>query len=75
MYFRMVSRRNGRECGIPNAYKPVMEYIKENRLKEKLQDNILECFEYVYQKEDVTYMDVYLHVDGVTKVDAHSRFN
>ena len=60
---------------IPNAYKLVMEYIQENRLKEKLQDNILECFEYEYRKEDVTYMDVYLHVDGVTKVDAYSRFN
>lgn len=60
---------------IPNAYKLVMEYIRENRLKEKLQDNILECFEYEYQKEGVTYMDVYLHVDGATKIDGHLRFN
>lgn len=60
---------------IPNAYKMIMEYLQANNFKERQQDNILSCFEYVYKKNDVTYMDVYIHVDGVTKVDAFSQFN
>ena len=60
---------------IPNAYKMIMEYLQANNFKERQQDNILSCFEYVYKKNDVTYMDAYIHVDGVTKVDAFSQFN
>lgn len=60
---------------IPNAYKMVMEYLQVNNFKEKQRDNIISCFEHVYEKEEVTYMDVYIHVDGVTKVDAFSQFN
>ena len=52
---------------IPNAYKLIMEYLKANNFRENLQDNIISCFEHVYEKDDVTYMDVYVHVDGVTK--------
>lgn len=60
---------------IPNAYKLIMEYLEANNFKEKNQENIISCFEHEYQKNDVTYMDVYIHVDGVTNVDAFSRFN
>lgn len=60
---------------IPNAYKMIMEYLKANNFKEKPQDNIISCFEYIYQKNEETYMDVYVHVDGVTKADAFSVFN
>lgn len=60
---------------IPNAYKLIMEYLQANNFKEKRQENIISCFEYVYGKNGITYMEVYVHVDGVTKVDAFSQFN
>lgn len=60
---------------IPNAYKLIMEYLKANNFRENPQDNIISCFEHVYEKDEVTYMDVYVHVDGVTKADAYSQFN
>lgn len=60
---------------IPNAYKMIMKYFQANNFKEKQQDNIISCFEHVYEKDDVTYMDVYVHVDCITKVDAFSQFN
>lgn len=60
---------------IPNAYKLVMEYLQANNFKENHQENVLSCFEYEYTKNDITYMDVFIHVDGVTKADAFSIFN
>lgn len=60
---------------IPNAYKLVMEYLQSNNFKEKNQENVLSCFEHEYIKDDITYMDVFVHVDGVTKADAFSIFN
>lgn len=52
-----------------------MEYLQANNFKEKQHENIISCFEHVYEKNGITYMDVYVHVDGVTKVDAYSQFN
>lgn len=60
---------------IPNAYKRIMQYLQVNNFKERHKENVLSCFEYVYKKEKMTCMDVYIHVDGVTKADAFSRFN
>lgn len=60
---------------IPTAYKRIMDYLQANNFKEKQQENVIGCFEHEYQKNDVTYMDVYIHVDGVTKADAYSCFN
>lgn len=60
---------------IPNAYKRIMEYLQANNFKEKRQDNIISCFEHEYEENGIIYMDVYIHVDGVTKVDAFSQFS
>lgn len=60
---------------IPHAYKLIMEYLHSNHFKEKQQDNIVSCFEHEYEENGIVYMDVYIHVDGVTKVDAVSQFN
>ena len=49
-----------------------MEYLHDNNFEEKNQDNIISCFEHEYNKNDITYMDVFIHVDGVTKM---SRYN
>lgn len=60
---------------IPDAYKLIMEYLQANNFKEKKQENILGCFEHEYEVNGTTFMDVYIHVDGVTKVDAFSQFS
>ena len=60
---------------IPNAYKLIMEYLQANNFKEKRQENIISCFEYEYKKNDITYMDVFVHADGVTNTDAFSTFS
>lgn len=48
---------------IPNAYKQVLDYLAAGGFKEKPSEQILSCFEHVYQADGVTYMDVYLHAD------------
>lgn len=50
---------------IPNAYKLLLEYINANNIRGKHQEDILSCFEYEYQKNGTTFMDVFIHVDGV----------
>lgn len=56
---------------IPNAYKILMEYLRENGMKEKHQTGCISCFEHVYSKEKVTCMDVYLQVEGAATIDAY----
>lgn len=60
---------------IPNAYKRIMEFLQANGFREKPKDDILSCFEYVYEKEDVICMDVYIHVDSVSKTDSFTNFS
>ena len=35
----------------------------------------LSCFEHVYEKEGLTCMDVYMHVDSVVKADSFTNFS
>ena len=60
---------------IPNAYKCIMEYLKANNFKKRKQENVISCFEHEYENDGVTYMDIFVHVDGVARVDAFSSFN
>lgn len=60
---------------IPNAYKRIMEFLQANGFREKPRENILSCFEHVYEKEGVTCMDVYIHVDSVSKTDSFTNFS
>lgn len=60
---------------IPNAYKRIMEFLQANGFREKPKDDILSCFEYEYEKEGVTCMDVYIHVDSVSKADSFTNFS
>ena len=55
---------------IPNAYRRILEYLQANNFREKPRDNVLSCFEYVYEKDGTVRMDVFIHVDGVIKADA-----
>lgn len=60
---------------IPNAYEKILEYMQANGFREKPKNDILSCFEHVYEKEGITYMDVYIHVDGVSKTDSFTNFS
>lgn len=60
---------------IPNAYKIIMKYLNVNGFKEKPEENMLSCFEYVYDKNGVTYMDVFIHTDAVAKGNLYTNFS
>ena len=60
---------------IPNGYKRIMEYLQANNFKEKPKDGVLSCFEYVYERNGITCMDVYIHVDSVTKTEGFTHFS
>ena len=60
---------------IPNAYKRIMEFLQANGFREKLKEDILSCFEHVYEKDGITCMDVYIHVDSVSKTDSFTNFS
>ncbi len=60
---------------IPNAYKKIMEFLQANGFREKPKKDILSCFEHVYEKERITCMDVYIHVDSVSRTDSFTYFS
>ena len=60
---------------IPNAYKRILDFLGANGFCEKPKKDILSCFEHVYEKEEITYMDVYIHVDSVSKTDSFTNFS
>ncbi len=60
---------------IPNAYQKIIQYLGANGFVEKPKDNILSCFEHVYEKGNVTCMDVYVHADSVSKSDMFTNFS
>ena len=52
---------------IPGGYKRIMEYLSGANIKEKIQDDVLPCFEYEYDKDGVHYMDIFMHTGSVEK--------
>lgn len=60
---------------IPNAYKKILEFLQANGFREKPKEGILSCFEHVYKKDGITCMDVYIHVDSVSKTDSFTDFS
>ena len=51
---------------IPVGYRHIMEYLREAGLKDKLPDDTLGCFEHEYEKDGITYMDIYVHPSCAT---------
>ena len=47
---------------IPNAYKTLMIYIEVNGYKNNQTKEALSCFEKVYEKDGICYMDVFIAV-------------
>lgn len=54
---------------IPKGYEIIRNYLQANNLKEEQSENVLGCFEHEYIKDGVIYMDIYVHVAGVTTAD------
>lgn len=52
---------------IPNAYKRILACLNCSGFKENTSEAFLPCFEWVYERDGVEYMNVYIHVDGVGK--------
>ena len=48
---------------IPNAYKTLMIYMEVNCYNHKKGKDIIHCFEKVYEKDGICYMDVYIAVE------------
>ena len=44
-----------------------MDFLAANGFCEEPREDVLSCFEYVYEKESVTCMDVYIHVECIAK--------
>lgn len=49
---------------IPNAYKTLMIYMEVNCYKYKKTKDIIACFEKVYEKDSVCYMDVFIAIES-----------
>lgn len=48
---------------IPNAYKTLMSYMKVNNIKHRESKDYLSCFEKSYEKNGISYMDIYISVE------------
>lgn len=60
---------------IPTAYRKIMDYLQANGFREKPRENVLSCFEYVYEKDGITCMDVCLNVESVSKTESFTNFS
>lgn len=60
---------------IRGGYKKIMDFLAANGFCEEPRENVLSCFEYVYEKGSVTCMDVYIHVDSVSKTNSFTNFS
>ena len=57
------------------GYRKILELLGANGFCERPKEDILSCFEYVYEKEHETCMDVYIHVDSVSKTGSYTNFS
>ena len=60
---------------IPGAYHRLMAHLGAGGFREKVKENVLGCFEYVYEKDGVTFMDVFVQAESVLKTDAFTDFS
>lgn len=60
---------------IPKGYQRILEFLGANGFKENHGTEFLGCFEEVYEKDGITYMDIFIHVDCVGKGNLHTDFS
>lgn len=56
---------NGPFEKIPGGYQVILAHLKESGCCHQMRENVLPCFERVYQCAGVDYMDVYVLADGL----------
>lgn len=49
---------------IPNAYKTLIRYMEVNNLKHRQSKDTISCFEKTYEKDGISYMDVYIAMES-----------
>ena len=52
----------------------LMEQLDRNGFRENHKDEFIPCFEYEYDKDGETYMDVFIHVDSTGKANLFTGF-
>lgn len=60
---------------IPKGYKKIFEYLQANGFREKPREDVLPCFEYVYEKNGRTFMDIFIHADSATRSDVFTSYS
>ena len=60
---------------IPKGYQRILEFLGANGFKENHGTEFLGCFEEVYEKDRITYMDIFIHADCVGKGNLHTDFS
>ena len=60
---------------IPKGYQRILSYLGANGFKESHCSEFLPCFEEVYEREGMTCMDIYIHVESVGRENLHTDFS
>ena len=60
---------------IPKGYQRILDYLGANGFKENHGTEFLGCFEEVYEKDGMTWMDIFIHADCVGKGNLHTDFS
>lgn len=60
---------------IRNGYQKILAFLEANGFCEKPKKDILSCFEYVYEKEEIACMDIYIHVESISKTNSFTNFS
>ena len=60
---------------IPKGYQRVMAYLGANGFKESHGTEYLPCCEEVYEREGMTYMDIYIHAECVGRANLYTEFS
>ena len=60
---------------IPGGYRRIMAHLQATGFRERGCEGVLGCFEYVYEKDGATMMDIFIHTGSVTRADAFTDFS
>ena len=59
---------------ISQAYHLVFDFLSAGGFKKKHSEKVLPCFERIYQQDEITYMDIFIHCDSGGKIDGTIHF-
>ena len=59
---------------ISQAYRLILEYLSANGIKKNAKSGFLPCFEWVYTRDGMQYMDVFIHCDSISGATIYTDF-